>query len=465
MADAPLFSPDVRVHIIGIGGTGMSAIAHILLQRGYRVSGSDRSSSDFVRDLQSAGATVQIGHDAQHIEAADVVIATSAAPDTHVEIVAAKQRGLPVYRRHDVMQTLMHGKRGIAIAGTHGKTTTTSMTAHVLLATGQEPSYLVGAVLANTGANAAFGTGDAFVIEADEYGDMFLGLRPQCAILTSLEYDHPDFFESPAAMRTKFAQFVGLLPEDGLLIACADDAGAAQLAHARAATDRPVQTYGLEATADWQAVNIRYDSQKTLFALQHSGAIVAQIALAVPGKHNILNALAALIAAQHEGVDVQAAADALASFRGAARRFELRADLHGIAIVDDYAHHPTAIATTIEAARTRYPDREVWAIWQPHTYSRTRALWDAFLAAFNQAQHVIVTAIYASREAHDPSLSIPQFVDALRHPDAHYAPTFAEAVALLSAQVRPPAVVLIMSAGDAPHIGIDYTNALKAKLV
>lgn len=458
-----LFTSEQRVHIIGIGGTGMSAIARVLLQQGYSISGSDRSMSPFAQSLQDAGATIFVGHEAKNIQNTDVVIATSAVPDDHVEIVAAKENNLPVYRRQDVMKTVMHGKQCVAIAGTHGKTTTTSMTTHVLQATKQNPSYIVGAIVANTGANANYGTGRSFIIEADEYGYMFLGLQPQVAVLTSMEYDHPDFFETPESMQTTFAQFIDLLPDDGLLIACADDAGAEHFAAQRREEHFPVQTYSITAEANWQAVNLHSETEKTVFDVQYENEIVAQVELPVPGKHNILNALAALIVAHHEGVAVQDAAKALASFKGAGRRFDLRADINQIAIIDDYAHHPTAIATTIDAARTRYPEREVWAIWQPHTYSRTKSLWDEFLASFGQAQHVIVTDIYASREAHDPSVSIPDFVEKLNHPDAYHAPTFADAVDLLVELTQAPAVILIMSAGDAPQIGIDYTNYLKAK--
>lgn len=464
MADV-LFTPTHHIHIIGIGGTGMSAIARILLQQGYRVSGSDRQMSHFAKHLQAEDAIIHIGHDAAHIQDVDVVIATSAAPDDHIEIVAAKKQGIPVYRRQDVMQTLMQGKTCIAVAGTHGKTTTTSMTTHILVETGQHPSYIIGAVTTRAGeagSNAEYGTGQAFVIEADEYGYMFLGLRPQVAVLTSVEYDHPDFFESPTAMHETFSQFVALLPDDGLLIACADDAVAGQFARYRAQNGLPVETYGIKTAADWQATNIRYEAAKTIFDVQHDGKTVAQVSLSVPGKHNILNALAALIVANHEGVPTQNASDALVTFEGAGRRFDLRADIDGIAIIDDYAHHPTAIATTIDAARTRYPDREIWAVWQPHTYSRTRALWGEFLGAFGAAHHVIITDIYASREAHDPSVNLEEFVTALTHPDAYHTPTFADVVAILSKHATSPAVVLIMSAGDAPQIGTTYQKFLEA---
>lgn len=455
--------PGQRVHFIGIGGSGLSAIARILLLQGYQVSGSDMRQNTETEALAALGATIYQGHDASHVRGAEFVIATSAVKDSHVEVEAALGQGIPVYRRFDIMSAIMDGSVGIAIAGTHGKTTTTSMVTHVLKKTGQDPTYIVGGVMANTGTNADVGSGKAFVIEADEYDNMFHGLRPHIQVITSVEYDHPDFFESPSALVDSFAHFVALLPDDGVLITCANDVTAQIFARNRQVVGLPTATYGIDINADWRAVDIRFEGGITLYDLEHEKEVLGTVALRVPGYHNILNSLAALVVAYYQDVSLLDAIDALATFKGASRRFDVRHDSNQIAIIDDYAHHPTAIGATIDAALQRYPDREVWAIWQPHTYSRTQALWDDYLAAFDDAHHVIVTDIYAAREAPKPEVNSATFVRELVHPSKYHAPKFEDAVEILSTYVQDGAVILIMSAGDAPQIGIDFLNMLKAR--
>lgn len=422
----PLFQPPQRVHFIGIGGAGLSAIARILLERGVAVSGSDRTPNPLAEALRRDGAHVVYGHDAANVAGADAVIVTSAAAPDHVEIVAAKAAGIPVYKRADVIAAIMAGQAAICVAGTHGKTTTTAMIAHILRQTGRDPSYIVGGTLPLTGTNAGVGRGGAFVIEADEYDYMFLGLRPDVAVVTNVEWDHPDFFPTPESMQDAFRRFIALIPPDGTLIACADDPGAAALmAEARC----HVIPYGLPSSP---------------------------ISLPIPGRHNLYNAHAAILAAGTQGAPFDEAAAALESFTGAGRRFDVRFDRDGIAVIDDYAHHPTAIRATLEAARSRYPDRALWAVWQPHTFSRTRALWADYLGAFADADHVVVTDIYAAREHPDGATTAARFVAELRHPDAHHTPSLEDAAALLDAEVCAPAAILIMSAGDAPGIGVRF---------
>jgi len=436
----------------------MSAIARVLLKRGFQVSGSDLHRNTVTAALQELGAVIFQGHAASNIAKADVLVVTSAVAEDHIEIVTAQKQGIPVYKRQDMIAALMRDKVGIAIAGTHGKTTTTSMIAHILIEAGHAPSYIVGGVMSNTGTNADVGGGPAFVIEADEYDNMFLGLQPQLAVLTSVEFDHPDFFKTPHDLREAFAQFVALLPQDGLLIVYADDAAVLKFA----AVHPHTMTYGIDnLQANWRAEHIHYAGVVTSFDVLHQDIKLGTVQLGIPGQHNILNALAALIVAQHEGVSFTDAAKALATFKGSGRRFDVRADVNGIAIIDDYAHHPTAIRATIDAARKRYPDREIWVIWQPHTYSRTQQLWHDFLLAFVAAHHLIVTEIYAARERYNPAVSARDFVAALHHVDAQHAPTFADAVAMLVQHVQAPAAIIIMSAGDAPQIGVDYLNVLR----
>jgi len=446
------FIPGQRIHIIGIGGSGMSAIARILLEQGYTVSGSDQAFNDLMEELARDGAFVHSNHDPTYVQGAEWVIRSSAIGNDHVEVLAAEALGIPVLKRSAAIAALMEGDLGVAVAGTHGKTTTTSMLVHVLQQAGHDPSYIVGGVMANTGRNAAIGRGQAFIIEADEYDNMFHGLRPKIEILTNVEYDHPDFFPSPSAMVESFSLFLGLLPADGLLIACADDPIALTFARNRAIVNLPVCTYGTSLNADWQALNIHAQEGDTLLDVWYEGAFLGQVRLRVPGEHNALNALAAIAAADALGVPFEQATRALASFEGTSRRFEITRDEGGIATIDDYAHHPTAIRKTLAAARARYPQHQLWAVWQPHTYSRTLELLVEYLDAFGEADHVLVTDIYPARERHNPGIYSEEIVGAMDHPSAHYTPTLEDAARLLDEQVQAPAIILIMSAGDGPRV-------------
>ncbi|MCA9907841.1 MAG: UDP-N-acetylmuramate--L-alanine ligase, partial [Anaerolineae bacterium] len=333
---------DQHIHIVGIGGSGMSAIARVLLQKGYHISGSDRQENDFTRALAQMGATIHIGHDAAHVNGADLVLITSAVPPSHVEVAAAQAASIPVYKRSDLMAEIMAGQACIAVAGVHGKTTTTSMIAHILIQAGRDPSYIIGGVLRTTGVNAAFGHGAAFVIEADEYDHMFLGLRPQTAIIANVEWDHPDFFPTPDAMTQAFERFAALIPQAGELIVCADDDGARTIGAERASAGIPVVDYGIDhPQANWRAVEIDIQPDMTHFTVMQGNALLGEVSLRVPGRHNVLNALAALAAARTQGVPFTEAASALATFEGAGRRFDVRGEYAGIVVIDDYAHHPT----------------------------------------------------------------------------------------------------------------------------
>jgi UDP-N-acetylmuramate--alanine ligase len=457
-----IFQPGQHIHIVGIGGFGMSAIARVLLERGLAVSGSDRVINDLAFALETDGAQVFTGHSASNIAAADLLIVSSAIPDDNPEIVAARQNHIPIYKRFDVLSHLMAEQRVIAVAGTHGKTTTTAMITHLMQASGTDPSYIVGGVMANTGTNAGNGTGDTFVIEADEYDNAFLGLYPEIAIVTNIEWDHPDFFKQADDLRRAFDQFVARLPQDhGVLLACADDDGARDLIMRYRHQKRLVFTYGIDAAdATLTARNISETANgATAFDVVQGGIVRGRATLRLPGHHNILNALAALYAAG-PGNDL-ALADViphLATFLGTGRRFELRDDIDGIAVVDDYAHHPTAIRATLAAARSRYPGRQLWAVWQPHTYTRTRALWDGYVKAFTVADHVLITDIYAAREQPLDGIDAATIAAAVQHPDVRYRGTLEAATAELVQQVTAEAVIVIMSAGTAPQIGVQFLN-------
>ena len=451
-------TPGQHIHLVGIGGTGLSAIARVLLGQGYRVSGSDNNANGFTEALARQGAAIYKGHSAQAVEGADAVIVTSAASPNHVEIQAARAAGIPVYKRSDVIASIMRGKTAIAVAGTHGKTTTTAMIAHILIETGRDPSYIIGGTLSTTGQNAGVGAGSAFVIEADEYDNMFHGLRPHIAVVTNVEWDHPDFFPTEGDLIRSFAHFAGLVDEGGVMIACADDSGALMLGETVSSVDKAY--YGIDSPfAKLRASDLVAGERGYSFRVSEGDEALGSIHLLIPGRHNVLNALAALKAAMFVGVPFAEAAAALSTFAGTGRRFELRGEVNGVAVIDDYAHHPTAIRAVLEAARARYPDRAIWAVWQPHTYSRTQALWHDYLGAFGDADHVVVTDIYAAREQPRADVTAADLVAALDHPDKYHAPTLDEAAALLLDRVEPPAAIVIMSAGDAPKIGEAYLRA------
>lgn len=454
-----------HVHFIGIAGAGLSAIARILILRGYHISGSDLRANADTQALADLGAIIHQGHHENYIDSSDFIIRSSAVKDNHVEVLAAQAKNIPVYKRSDIIAAIMSDKDTVAIAGTHGKTTTTSMVSHVLIETGQDPSYIVGGAIANTGLNADAGDGQAFVIEADEYDNMFHGLNPQIAVITSVEFDHPDFFKTPDDLNQSFTKFVDKLEEDGLLICCSDDALTRSFGQNRKELGFSVITYGLNADADWRATNIRYENNKTLYDVIADDDFQGTVVLDTPGKHNILNSMVALIIVDTYGVSFADSAKALSSFKGTGRRFDIRAEIDDIIIVDDYAHHPTAIVTTIDATRQRYPKHDLWAVWQPHTFSRTQTLWADYTKAFDEAHHVIVTDIYAAREkAEDfPDVTIPRLLSDMSHSDQHHFPTFDAIVAYLTQSVTSPAVILIMSAGDAPEIGIEFVKQLEAK--
>jgi UDP-N-acetylmuramate--alanine ligase len=463
MPEQSIFSaPGAHVHIIGIGGAGMSAIAHVLLDSGVKVSGSDRQSNDLTRALQRDGATIYEGHEAGHAAGASVVLVSSAVKDDNPEVVAARAAGIPILDRKNSLPHLLPGKTQIAVAGTHGKTTTTALIVHLLRETGHDPSYIVGGTLLNTGDNAHAGKGDAFVVEADEYGEMFLGLRPKIAVVTNIEHDHPDQFPTLEDVIGAFRRFVALLPDDGTLIACADDQHAITLAHERKAAGKPVLTYGLDnPDADWSTMNVeRTDPGKTVFVVQcfrQNVRVRTRVTSTLPGRHNVLNTLAALAAVHAFGVALDAAIPAVSTFKGTGRRFEVIGQAGGVTVVSDYGHHPTAIRVNLQAMRQRYSEAKIWAVWQPHTYSRTRLLASDFAHSFGDADHALVTEIYAAREQPQPGDPtgdmLARMIGAAGHPDARHSGDLDSTAALLRREVRPGDVVIIFSAGDAPKIG------------
>ncbi len=478
-----------HIHLIGIGGSGISAIARVLLESGYTVSGSDRVLSPLAENLRAAGARVDIGHHPENIQGANLVVRSSAIPDQNPEVVAAHAAGIPVLKRADFLGQLIsqNDRLGIAVSGTHGKTTTTAMIAWMLTCLGQDPSFIVGGVLKNLGVNAHAGRGQAFVIEADEYDRMFLGLKPSIIVVTNVDYDHPDCYPTPADYERAFLAFTGCLQPGGSLLACRDDPGAKRLLQARQAEGCPAYSYGFNQTVGFEAdykivytADFQSDYQAYRLELNPAGSFdfemalssgpgeitpLAHVSLQVPGKHNVLNALAALAVAHLLGLPLQTASEALHRYAGAGRRFDIVGDADGITIVDDYAHHPTEIRTTLAAARSRFPRRRLWAVWQPHTFSRTQAFASEFATAFKDADRVLVTGIYGAREfAGDSSMAnlASDLARSISGPAAQYISSLPAVTAFLLSQLQPGDVLLVFSAGDADQVSAQVLAALRS---
>ncbi len=455
-------TPPSHIHLIGIGGTGLSAIARVLHESGYTVSGSDRQLSPLAASLREAGIQVFVGHAKTQVKGATLVVRSSAVPDDNVEVQAAREQGILVLKRADFLGELMRGHQSIAIAGSHGKTTTTAMASWAFTRMEQDPTFIVGGVVANLGINARAGQGPHFIIEADEYDRMFLGLRPDMAVVTNIEHDHPDCFPTAELFAQAFRDFAGCISPGGMLLACTDDPGAAALLdEMQGAPPRPI-SYGLGVSCEYRARNLVAQPGKGFtFDAFHHDSLLTHVALQVPGEHNVRNALAVLATAHLAGLSPEDCAAALAEFRGAGRRFDVQGEAGGVLVVDDYAHHPTEIRATLAAARQRYPGRTLWVVWQPHTYSRVNALSEGFRTAFADADHILVTDVYAARETAPPGFSICKLIDAMEYADARHIPSLAEVSAYLLTHMRSGDVLLTLSAGDAPEISQQVLHALQ----
>jgi UDP-N-acetylmuramate--alanine ligase len=455
----------MRYHFIGIGGAGLSAIARVLVERGAMVSGSDQADSPFLDSLRDLGVQVTLGHRSENLKGADLVVISSAVRESNVELAAARAAGLPVYKRVDFLAPLTEGKRTVAVAGTHGKTTTTGEIAHLLFQGGLDPTFIAGGSLEDfAGANARAGQGEHFVIEADEYDQAFWGLSPWVAVVTNVEHDHPDCYPTLEDMYRAFQVFLGKIQAGGTLIVCADSPGAVHVAaeFSRVRPDIPVQTYAVDMDADWQATQIQPNNQGgSDFQVIRRGEALGRVRTRLPGMHNVCNTLAALAAAEFCGLPFSQAAKGLAHYHGVERRFEIRGEAGGITVVDDYAHHPSEIRATLAAARQRFPGGRIWAVWQPHTYSRTRALAGGFECAFGDAHQVVVLPVYQAREPVEEQFPIEDVVRAMTNTHARYIPGFAEAVQLLGQELQPGDVVITLSAGDANRVGVEVLNHMR----
>ncbi len=448
----------MKIHMIGIGGAGMSGIAEVLHKRGHTVTGSDLKESPYTGRLQEAGIKVHIGHSAEQLGEADQVVTSTAIPSTNPELLEAHRRSIPVLPRAAALASILEGKSSVAVAGTHGKTTTTSMTAHVLRALGEEPTALVGGELNDIGSNVAFGRPDVVVAEADESDRSLLYLHPEAAIVTNVEFDHPDFYASLDEVLETFTRFIESLPESGHLVVCADDPLCLELAGKASCR---VTTYGIsggDLRAEVQSPNS--------YKLYENGVERGAVETGVYGQHNILNSLAAVGIARWFGHDAFEAAGSLKNFVGVRRRFQLKGEKAGVKVIDDYAHHPTELAATLDAARST-SDGRVIAIFQPHRYSRTRKLYREFGEAFESADTVLITDVYGAGEMPQPGVNGKLIVDALcesrRHSDIYYIPELGDIPKVLSSISKPEDTVLTMGAGDITRVGDEFLALMEFK--
>ena len=442
------------VHLVGIGGMHMSAIGQLLRERGVEVSGRDLRASAFTDRLGAMGARVVIGpHEAANVGGAALVVTTAAAADDNPELVEAKRRGIPVVLRAEMVARLMEGKRVVAVAGAHGKTTTSSLIAFILSKAGLKPMYLLGGESIDLGGHAAWGEGDICVVEADEYKRAFHEYSPEIAVITNVEADHLDYYGTAEAYQQAFVEFGRRVKAGGVLLACWDDVGARAVCEA--VEDRPIreESYGIEGTRFWQATDIDRDDRGVSFALHKAGAPFGRLHVAVPGDHMVRNATAAAAVGLQLGVAFPVIAEAVEAFRGARRRFETIGEAGGVLIMDDYAHHPTEVRATIKAARARFPERSIIGVYQPHTYTRIAYLWEEWTACWDGLDALVVLETYAAREEPLAGRGANDLAAAIKGVKATYAADFAEAARQAVALARPGDVIFTIGAGDVVEVG------------
>lgn len=462
----PLFTRDDPrpVHLMGVAGAGMSGLALLARKRGVAVTGCDRDSaataSEAAEDVRRAGGEVFAGHDPSHLDGARALIVSSAVPRDHPEVERAHALGLPVVRRAEALAEAVSPGLLIAVAGTHGKTTTTAMTTEGLAAAGLDPTGIVGGRIASWGGNARIGGSNLFVVEADEYDKSFLALRPEVAVINNVEPDHLECYgNNVEKLEAAFSEFAA---PARLLIVGADDPGAGRVARQSRAR---VWKVGFAADAEVRLSNLAQSARGSTIGVSLPAAGSVEIRLSVPGVHNVRNAAASLAVAAELGADLGRVLEALAAFRGVGRRFELVGKAGGVVIVDDYAHHPSEIAATLEAARQAYPAKRLVAVFQPHLFTRTQALGRAMGSALRAADLVVVTDVYPARETPIPGVTGRLVADAVGAdgPRVHWVPSRKELVGRLAGMVEPGDVVLTLGAGDVTAVGPELLGVLQRR--
>ncbi len=459
---AEMFKSVRKVHMVGIGGIGMSGIAEILIDQGFEVSGSDRQLSEITDRLKKLGAKIFKGHAAKNLGEADVVVYSSAVHLDNLELVAAAEKKIPVIRRAEMLAELMRMKYGIAIAGTHGKTTTTSMTSLVLMEGGLDPTVIVGGKLSSFGGtNARLGHGEYIVVEADEFDRSFLQLAPVIAAITTLEREHLDIYTDLEDIKRAFVEFANKVPFYGFVILCLDESSIQEILPL---IRKKVVTYGLNAQSDLRAVNILFDANRSKFNLLLRGKDLGEINLNVPGLHNVKNSVAAIGIGLELGIEFSKIKKAVESFTGVYRRLEIKADIDGVTIVDDYAHHPTEVQATLSALRSGWPQRRVVAVFQPHLFSRTRDFHDEFGKSFLNADVLVVIEIYPAREEPIQGITGELIVNDARafgHKEAYYVQDKRQLSEFLMKIKKSGDIVVTLGAGDILKYGEEFIGKMK----
>ena len=443
------------IHFIGIGGISMSGLAQIVLKNGYKVTGSDWNKSDITAKLEKMGADIVYGKDALHeegIKNASLVVYTAAAKADNPEMIASKEQGKRLIDRAEFLGAIMKNyKHAVGVSGTHGKTTTTSMLAHALIGADMDPTISVGGELDLIGGNIRTGESEYFVTEACEYTNSFLKFYPTIALITNIEEDHLDFFSGIDEIIKSFRRFAYLTKDVGYVVAMGGDKNIQKAL--QDADDLKIITYGMESDYNYYPENIVYHAGFPSFDVMKDGEKICHIKLNVPGEHNILNALATIAVCFISGIDAEIAAKGIETFKGTHRRFEKKGFLNGAVVIDDYAHHPTEIKATLSSAK-KFPHNNIWCVFQPHTYSRTRTLWEEFTRAFNDADELILTHIYAAREKFDGVTSAEKLAEDINSGgvNASYIDDFKDIAAYLKENVREGDIVFTMGAGDVVNI-------------
>jgi len=450
-----------RIHFIGIGGAGMSGLARIALSHGITVSGSDAKDSSVVIALSALGATVSTSHSASHVDGADLVVYSTAISANNPERARAAELKIPILTRAAALAVLMSESKSIAVAGTHGKTTTSSMLAVALQACGADPSFAIGGTITASGSNAHRGTGEIFVAEADESDGSFIEYNPFAAIVTNVEHDHVDFFPTPESVAQAFRDFVATIKSDGFLTYCADDAGSAALA----STTKNVQlvSYGASEGADLRIDHIELLTMGSTARALWRGKTVGQIELQVPGHHNLLNAAGVLATGLILGFSASELLAGLGTFRGTGRRFELIGTVHGVRVIDDYGHHPTEIQVTLEAARRYAGDGRLIVIFQPHRYSRTQAFASAFATALDAADRAILLEVYAASEKPIDGITSKLITHQMKN--GEYIPNFVEVTDSVIGSAQPGDVIMTLGAGDVSSLAPIIVEGLNRRFV
>jgi UDP-N-acetylmuramate--alanine ligase len=448
------------VHFMGISGAGMSTLAELLVREGGSVSGCDLRPGPRGDGLRECGATIFDSHDATHVRDAVALVMTSAIPGTHPEVSAARERGIPVLKRAQALGAIVNQGTVLAVAGTHGKTTTTAAATAILIAAGLDPTGMVGGRMEAWGGGLRAG-GDIYVVEADEYDRSFLTLHPAAAVVTSVEADHLDIYGDLSGVEAAFVEFLRQVRPGGMVALCCDDPGVGRIARALEAS-QPVLRYGTGENADLRATEIRQEGRRMTFRVVEQGTDLGALSVGAPGVHNVLNSLGAFALARHAGATFADAQAALPEFGGVARRFQDLGTAAGITIIDDYAHHPTEVNATLSAARGAYPGRRLIAAFQPHLYSRTRDLYEDFGRALAAADRVWVSGVYPAREAPIQGVSGALVADAARHAGAEvrYAETLEEMGRALRTTLQHGDVLIAMGAGDINEMARELAGSL-----